>query len=125
MLVIFAITAPHTLSSCHFQSIKLVKLLFQGRYHWGGPVGAPLGRASGGMTPLFNFRTKKGPTPVSVSNTRDIAFYGYSEIIRTRNFTILPCMVQFLDNLCWLFIFSNCVRETDHFTLDLLKRSDT
>ena len=31
----------------------------------------------------------------------------------------LPCLQQFLDKLRWLFIFSNCIREIDHFTLDL------
>ena len=41
----------------------------------------------GAMPTHFNFRTKQGPT-VSVSNIRDIAFYGCSEIMRTRNFTI-------------------------------------
>ena len=35
----------------------------------------------------INFRNKPGPT-VSVSNIRDIAFYGCSEIIRTRNLMI-------------------------------------
>ena len=32
-------------------------------------------------------------------------------------------MLQFLDNLWRLFIFSDCIREIDHFTLDFLKRS--
>ena len=36
----------------------------------------------------------------------------------------LPCMLQCWDNLCRLFIFSNYIREIDHFTLDLLERSD-
>ena len=52
-----------------------------GRSHWGG---------QGDMSPLpphFNFRTKQGPK-VSVSNIKDIAFYGCSEIMRTRNFTV-------------------------------------
>ena len=35
----------------------------------------------------MNFQTKQGST-VSVSDITDIDFYGYSEIIRTRNFTI-------------------------------------
>ena len=72
----------------------------------------------------FNFLTKQGP-PVSFSNIRDIAFYWCLEITRTRNFTILPCMLQPLDNFWWLFIFSNCITEIDLFTLDFLKRSDT
>ena len=38
-------------------------------------------------SPHFNFRTKQGPT-VSFSNISDMAFYRYSEIIRTRNFTV-------------------------------------
>ena len=37
----------------------------------------------------------------------------------------LPCVLQFLDNLWWLFIFSNYTWEIDHFTLDLLRRFDT
>ena len=37
----------------------------------------------------------------------------------------LPGMLQCLDNLWRLFIFSNYyIREIDHFTLDLLERSD-
>ena len=49
--------------------------------NWQGPEGpCP-------SLPHFNFQTKKGPT-VSVSNMRGIIFYGCSEIIRTRNFTI-------------------------------------
>ena len=75
-------------------------------------------------SPHFNFQTKKGPT-VSVSNIRDIAFYGCLEIIRTRSFTIFTVYVQVLDNFRQLFIFSNYIGEIDHFTLDLLKRSDT
>ena len=39
------------------------------------------------MAPNFNLQTRKGAT-VTVSNIRDIAFYGCSEIIRTKNFTI-------------------------------------
>ena len=34
-------------------------------------------------------------------------------------------MLQFLDNLWRLFIFSNYKRKIGHFTLDLVKRSDT
>ena len=37
----------------------------------------------------------------------------------------LPCILQFLDHLWWLFIFSNYTWEIDHFTLDLLRRFDT
>ena len=37
----------------------------------------------------------------------------------------LPCMLQFLDNLWRLFIFSNYILEIDHFKSDLLRRFDT
>ena len=84
----------------------------QGCIHWGGWRG-------GGMPPHFNFQTKKGPT-VSVSNIGDIAFYRSSEIMQTKNLTILPSVLQYLDNLRRLFIFSNYIGEIDHFTLDLL-----
>ena len=51
------------------------------------------GVATGGIMALhFNFRTKQGPT-VSVSNIRVIAFYGCSEIIRTRNFPICAVLI--------------------------------
>ena len=37
----------------------------------------------------------------------------------------LPSMLQYLDNLGRFLIFSNYIGEIDHFTLDLLKRSDS
>ena len=37
----------------------------------------------------------------------------------------LPCVLQVLDNLRQLFISSNYIGEIDHFTLVILKRSDT
>ena len=37
----------------------------------------------------------------------------------------LQCMLQFLDNLWRLSIFSSYKGKIDHFLLDLLKRSDT
>ena len=37
----------------------------------------------------------------------------------------LPCMLQLLDNLWRLFIFSNYRGKIDHFTLNVLNRFDT
>ena len=73
--------------------------------------------------PYSNFQTKQGPPlSVSVSDIRDFPFYWYSEITGTTNLTIFTVdMLNFLDNLRWLLIFSNCIRKIDHFTLDLLK----
>ena len=56
------------------------------------------------MGPHFNFWTKQGLT-VSDSNNRDIALYGCSEIIRTRNFTIFTVYATILDYLWELLIF--------------------
>ena len=55
---------------------------------------------------------------------QDIAFYGCSEIIRTRNFTVFTVHATILDNLWQFLIFSNYIGEIDHFTFDLLKRSN-
>ena len=73
--------------------------------------------------PNFIFRTKQGPK-VAVSNIMEYCFYGCLEIIRTKNFTILPYMLQFLNNLPRFFIFSNYIWGIDHFKLDFLKTSD-
>ena len=99
-----------------------VKVETQGHSHWGG--GRGVREVIAAPSSHFNFRTKQSPK-VTISNIRDIAFYRCSEIIQTRNSHFLPYMLQFLDNLWWLFIFSNYIGEADHFTLDLLKRSDT
>ena len=72
-------------------------------------------------SPNFNFRTKQGPT-VSVSDIRDIGFYGCSEIIRTRNFMIFTVYAAIFGQYR---AASNCIGEIDHFTLDFLERSDT
>ena len=67
------------------------------------------GCPGGPPPPHFNFRTKHGPK-VSVSNIRDIAFYGCSEIIRTRNFTVFTVYLWtiyglFMDNFWTVHIF--------------------
>ena len=102
-----------------FSSWVLLVVVFalqcnQGSSHWGGP-----------WSPNLHFQTKQDPT-VSVSNIRDIAFYECSEIILWTEISgFLSFMQQFLDSLRRLFIFSNYIREIDHFKLDLLKRFDT
>ena len=83
------------------------------------------GGGHGGPGPLrFNFRAKQGPK-ISASNIKNIAFLDVQELYGPDISQLLSCMLQFLDNLWRLFIFSNYVGEIDHFTLDLLKRSDT
>ena len=72
----------------------------------------------------FNFQTKQGPT-VSVSNIRDIAFYGCSEIIRTRNFKIFTVYATIFGHLMAVFYFFYFLGEIDYFTLGHLKMSNT
>ena len=99
----------------------------QGRNHWGpwghdpptSPPPPPTPRP-----PNFNFRTKQGPT-VSVWKIRDIAFYEFSEIIESRNFTISTVYTTIFGQFKAAFHFSNYIGERDHFTLDFLKRSNT
>ena len=57
--------------------------IWHGRSHLGSRRAMPLT-----LSAHFNFRTKQCPK-VSISNIRDIAFYGCSEIIPTRNFTVM------------------------------------
>ena len=68
------------------------------------------------MAPHFNFQTKQDPA-VSVSNIRDL------EIIRTRNCTIFTVYAAIFGQFTAPFLFF--LTKLDHFTLDLLKRSNT
>ena len=74
-------------------------------------------------SPHLNFWTKDGPT-VLVSNTRDIAFSGCSEIILTRNLTIFLVYATTFEQFMVTFHFFNYI-EINHFQLELLKRYDT
>ena len=58
----------------------------------------------GAWSPHFNFQTKQRPT-VPVSNIRNTAFYGRSEIIRTRNFTIFTVYAEIFGQFLAAFQF--------------------
>ena len=72
----------------------------------------------------FNLKTKKGPT-VLVSNIRDIVFSRCSEIMQTRYFTIFTVYATIFEQFMAAFVSSDYIGEKDHFTLGLLKRSDS
>ena len=76
-------------------------------------------------TPTSISEPKKVQLTVSLSNIKDIAFYGCTEIIQTRNFTIFTVYATSFRH--FMAAFSNYIGEIDHFTLtlDLLKRYDT
>lgn len=83
-----------------------------GVYHWGamGVFSPP---------PLYPTSISEGPT-ISISNTRDIAFYWCSKIILTRNLAIFTMYATSLEQFLAVFHFSNYI-QIDHFKLDLLK----
>ena len=56
-----------------------------------GKLGGGGGGGKGGMAALLKFPNQTRST-VTFSNIRDIAFYGCSEIIRTRNFRIFTAL---------------------------------
>ena len=74
------------------------------------------------MSPNLNFRANL-VLIVSVSNIRNISFYKCSEIVRARNLTIFIVNVTTFGQ--FMAAFYNYIGEIDHFTLDILKRSDT
>ena len=97
---------------------KMIVYKTHGRSHWGG---------QGDMSPL-------PPTSISELNkvqkfqfqtSRILLFTDVQKLCGPEILQFLPSMLQFLDNLWWLFIFSNYIGEIDHFTVDLLKISDT
>ena len=66
--------------------------------------GVATGGPRGTMVPPLHFWTKQGPT-VIVSNTRNIAFYGCSEIILTRNLTIFTVYAIIFEQFMVAFHF--------------------
>ena len=76
------------------------------------------------------------PRPTSISEPNKVQqfqfqtsgillFTGFQKLYKPEISRFLPFMLQFLDYLRRLLIFSNYTGEKDHFTLDLLKTSDT
>ena len=62
------------------------------------------------MVSHFNLRIKKGPA-VLVSKIRILLFKGVQKFYGPEILRFLLCMLQFLDNLRQVCIFSNCIRE--------------
>ena len=79
-----------------------------------------------------------GPCPITTSISKPnkvqqfqfqtsgiLLFMGVQKLNGLKISRFSPCMLQFLNHSRLLIIFSNYIRGIDHFTLDLLKRSDT
>ena len=95
-----------------------------GQKRLGQPGAQPLGGGGGAYRPL-QFLNQTIFTSFSFKHKRYCFFMGVQKLYEPEISRFLPCMLQFLENLHWLFIFFNCIREIDHFMLDLLKRFDT
>ena len=65
------------------------------------------------MAPHFNFQIKQGPK-FSVSNISDIAFYGCSEIIGTRNFTTLTVYATIFEQFKAAFFLTTWGNRSFH-----------
>ena len=110
----------------HFSSASVVLLLTLNKWmlagkrrsHWWGGRGVARGPCT--LPPLqlpnqtrsnnFSFRHQG---------------YCYMSIQKWSGLEISQCYLQFLDHSRRLFIFSDYIRRIDHFTLDILKSSDT
>ena len=107
--------ACKSIQSIFFSSQTFVRFS-PGVYHWGsiGVLSPP---------PPHPTSISEGPT-ISISNTRDIAFYWCSKIILTRNLTIFTMYATSLEQFLAVFHLSNYI-QIDHFKLDLLKKCDS
>ena len=82
-------------------------------------------RGPGGAWPPTSISKPKEVQQFQFQTSEILLFTVFQKLYGPEISRFLPCMLQVLDSLRQLFIFSNYIGETDHFTLDLLKRSDT
>ena len=101
-------------SICDWKVIRYI--CSQGRSHW---------RGQGGHCPPTSISKPNKVQEFQFQISGMLLFMAVQKLCGPEISRFLPCMLQFLDNSRRLFIFSNYMRGIDHFTLDLLKRSDT
>ena len=95
--------------------------------HWGGQ-GIPSSPPPPHHTHTHPHTSTSKPKKVQqfqFQTSAILSFMGVQELYGQEISRFLPCMLQSLDNLWQIFIFFNYIRDTDHFTMDLLKRSDS
>ena len=85
----------------------------QGRSHWRG-------RGQGRHGPFTSISEANKVQEFKFQISGTLLFMGVQKLYGPEISRFLPCMLQFLDNLRRLFIFSKYIRGIDHFTLDLL-----
>ena len=87
-------------------------MCFQGRSHWGGEAG--------GHSPPLPSTSVSEPNkvqPFQFQIPSILLFMGIQKLYEREISKFLPCVLQVLENLRQLFIFSNYIGEIDHFTL--------
>ena len=72
----------------------------------------------GGKSPHFNFQSPK----LQFQTSAILHLTDVQELYGPKVSQVLPCMLQFSDNI-WRNFF-NHIGVIDHFTFDLMKRSD-
>ena len=107
------------LKICNFIKKETATYVFSGAQPLGGTgVHSPLPPPTSVLEPnkvqLFKFQI-----------SRILLFMCVQKLCGREISKFLPCVLQVLENLQHLFIFSNYIGKIDHFTLDLLKRSDS
>ena len=85
----------------------------------------PLGGYGGGMTSPTSISEPNKVQKCQFQTSGMLLFTDVQKVYGPEILQFLPRMLEFLDNLWRVFTFSNYIEEIDHFTLDLLKRSDT
>ena len=75
--------------------------------------------------PPLQFLNQKRSNRFQFQTSEVLYFTGAQKLYGPEISRFSPCMLQFLDNIQQLLIFSNNAVEIDHFSLDFLKMSDT
>ena len=97
----------------------------QRRSHWADQEGHALTTRPPRPTHThFNLCTRK-VQQFQFQTSEGLLFTGAQKLYGPYISRFSPFMLQFLDNIQWLLIFSKCTGEIDHFSLQFLKLSDT
>ena len=92
------------------------KMEVDGRFNRGVTTG---GEGEGGWGPQLQYPNPRRSNSFSFKHQRYCFLRGVQKLYGPETLRFLPCMLQFLDNIRRLFIFSNC--RIQQFMMDRLK----
>ena len=78
----------------------------------------------GGLWPPTSIFETKQVQQFQFQTSKILLFTGAQKFCEPEISRFSPFMLQVLDNTQRLFVFSNYIEEKDHFSIDVLKRSD-